>query len=185
MLRFPGTQGITRQFHSKKACKEASTKIAWALMIEERNSSKSSSASLISHLPRWDRLLQQHAKSAKQSGEKYQDKIAAADGVKRLRNLIFSVPEVPEILEGALRAANATFQKLGDLGPALSRAGDPPRAFRKRPSSSCTFSVKSSKRVCPVPSTRLPAAGFSSLKAPYSLPLSGPFSSRDTGQDRS
>ena len=34
------------------------------------------------------------------------------------------MPEVPEILQNALRAANATFQKLGDLGPALSRAAD-------------------------------------------------------------
>jgi D-sedoheptulose 7-phosphate isomerase len=32
--------------------------------------------------------------------------------------------EVPEILQNALRAAHATFEKLGDLGPALSRAGD-------------------------------------------------------------
>jgi phosphoheptose isomerase len=34
------------------------------------------------------------------------------------------MPEVPEILQAALRAANATFEKLGDLGPALSRAAD-------------------------------------------------------------
>ena len=34
------------------------------------------------------------------------------------------MPEVPEILQAALRAANATFEKLGDLGPALARAAD-------------------------------------------------------------
>jgi phosphoheptose isomerase len=34
------------------------------------------------------------------------------------------MPEVPEILQAALRAANATFEKLGDLGPALSRTAD-------------------------------------------------------------
>ena len=32
--------------------------------------------------------------------------------------------EVSEILQNSLRAANATFEKLGDLGPALSRAAD-------------------------------------------------------------
>jgi D-sedoheptulose 7-phosphate isomerase len=34
------------------------------------------------------------------------------------------MPEVPEILQAALRAANATFEELGDLGPALSLAAD-------------------------------------------------------------
>jgi phosphoheptose isomerase len=34
------------------------------------------------------------------------------------------MPEVPEILQDALRAANATFEKLGDLSPALSRAAE-------------------------------------------------------------
>ena len=34
------------------------------------------------------------------------------------------MPEVPEILQAALRAANATFEALGDLGPALARAAD-------------------------------------------------------------
>ncbi len=34
------------------------------------------------------------------------------------------MPEVPEILQNALRAANATFQQLANFGPALSRAGE-------------------------------------------------------------
>jgi phosphoheptose isomerase len=34
------------------------------------------------------------------------------------------MPDVPEILQNALRDANATFEKLGNLGPALSRASD-------------------------------------------------------------
>jgi len=34
------------------------------------------------------------------------------------------MPDVSEILQNALRAANTTFEKLGDLGPALARAAD-------------------------------------------------------------
>ena len=34
------------------------------------------------------------------------------------------MPEVPEILQNALRTANATFEKLEDLGPTLSHAAD-------------------------------------------------------------